>query len=106
MGGRVKDDEIRKTLKDAENYPVVNKVMKSYMQAFADRALLGKTLEDYTKRFNELYALLITILRENGGKLRVQKEHWPPFPPGEYLVRWTDGGNELLVDVRHFSEEE
>jgi len=84
---------------------VEQKIMQSYMTAMADRALLAKALEDFEKQHNELYTLLITILRQSGGKMRVSKDHWPAFPCGEYLVEWTDAGDEVLVSVRHFSEE-
>ena len=85
---------------------VVNRVMRSYMQVQADRALLAKTLEDFERQHNELYSLLITILRQNDNSMRVSKDHWPPFPCGEYLVDWQDAGEEIIVKVRHFSEDD
>jgi len=87
-----------------DNQKVINRVMKSYMVACADRELLAKAVQDFEKQHNELYGLLITILRANGGQLAVDKAYWPPFPVGEYLVDWEDGGDELIVNVRHFSE--
>ena len=85
---------------------VTKKVMESYMRVAADRALLADTLESFERQHNELYALLITILRQAGNNMRVNKEHWPPFPPHEYLVTWDDAGEELMVKVRHFSEDD
>jgi len=45
---------------------IAKKMTESYMRIFADRALLAKALEDFEKQHNELYALLVTILRQNG----------------------------------------
>ena len=83
---------------------VAQKVMQSYMRAQADRALLAEALQNFEKQHNELYTLLITILRQHGNSLRVDKQHWPPFHCGEYLVDWEDAGDEVVVKVRHFSE--
>ena len=85
---------------------VAQKIMQSYMRVQADRALLARTLEDFEKQHNELYTLLITILRQNGGQMAVDKAYWPPFHCGEYLVDWEDAGDEVVVKVRHFSEDD
>ena len=94
MGGKVTDENVAK------------RVISNYMRAMADRALLGQALEDFEKRHNELYTLLVTIIRQNGGEMFVDKDFWPALPCGEYLVDWEDVGDEVRVRVRHFSEDD
>lgn len=86
--------------------PVLVRIAESYQRIHRDRDELIGVLERQTDQYNELYGILIAVVRQHGNSLLVKKEHFPQFDVTQYKIRWEERPEEaaLLLEVRHYAE--
>jgi len=86
--------------------PVLLKIAESYKRVHRDRNELIDMLARQTRQYNELYAILIAIVRQHDNVLLVKKEWFPQFDVAQYKVRWEECPEEsaLKLEVKHFAD--
>lgn len=100
------EDEVKAILDDPMLSETMRRMAESYMRVHADRNSLVTMIEGYQKQYNEMYGLLIGLLRQLEGKVILKRKFLPQLDYGQYKVRWEDAPEEegVILELQHFSD--
>ena len=103
----MKEEEVKETLQQVKDFPVMDRMARSFLKVHAEREMLAGYVKDFEKQHNELYLVMVALMHQLGKEVVVLKEHYPALDFREYLLSWEDCPEEggVRVRVRHFSEE-
>jgi len=104
----MEEKEIQEVLSQARDFPIMDRMARSYLKLHAERNALADWVEQFERQHNELYLIMVALLYQLGKEVVVEREHFPALDFREYLIGWEDcpelGG--VKVGVKHMSENE
>ena len=102
------DEEVKKNLAKVKDLPVLDRMAKSFLTVHADRERLAACVKDFETQHNELYLIMVALMRKLGNSVLVEREFYPVLDFREYILEWMDCPEEggIRITVKHFSEEE
>ncbi len=100
------EKEIQKNLEKVKDLPVLDRMAKSFMKVHAERETLAACVKDFEKQHNELYLMMVGLMRQLGGEVVVLRDSYPVLDFREYILEWEDCPEEggVKITVRHFAE--
>ena len=100
------EKEIKNLLSDPLMDPLMKRIAENYLRVHADRNNLAEMLAGYHKQYNEMYTILVALVRQLGDRFTLEKKFMPQFDVAQYKVRWEDApeADALLLEVKHFTD--
>ena len=101
------EKEVKENLEKVKDLPVLDRMARSFMKVHAEREMLAGYVKDFETQHNELYLMMVALMRQLGGSVVILREHYPTLDFREYILEWEDCPEEggIKGTVRHFSEE-
>lgn len=100
------EEEVKKILADPLLSQTTKRIAESYKRVYADRNELRVEVEKIWHQYNEMYGILIGVMRQLGGEFTLEKKYMPQFDLAQYKVRWEDAPelDAFLLAVKHYTD--